>query len=233
MTRRAVDAVESQATSRREFLARVATGIGTLGTSAAILAVVRRGAGAQQPDRSTMLHDTSMVRDSQNLFAMNQMAAKSVSLPPKPNAVPLLTDPQRDELEHHIRCQCGCTLDVFTCRTTDFSCQVSPAMHRDIMALVKGGYNAKEITDAFVAVYGERAMMAPRKAGFDLLAWFAPGTAVVLGAAGLGVLLKRWQDRARERAMALPQTPRYTPDGDATPEELARLEAAVRGDDSQ
>ena len=136
MTRRAVSRPNPDATSRREFLARVATGVGTLGTSAAMLAVLRHQVEAQQPDRSAMLHDTSMVRDSQNLFAMDQMAAKSVSLPAKPNAIPLLTVPQRDELEHHIRCQCGCTLDVFTCRTTDFSCQVSPAMHRDVMALL-------------------------------------------------------------------------------------------------
>ena len=33
---------------------------------------------------------------------------------------------KRDELEHQIHCQCGCNLDVYTCRTTDFSCEVSP-----------------------------------------------------------------------------------------------------------
>ena len=79
----------------------------------------------------------------------------------------MLTPTQRDDLEHHIRCQCGCTLDVYTCRTTDFSCQVSPAMHRDVMALVEGGYWAQEIIDAFVETYGERALMAPNKVGLQ------------------------------------------------------------------
>jgi cytochrome c-type biogenesis protein CcmH len=204
--------------SRRDFLVRATGGLG------AVLA--GKSAFAQQAKG-----DTGVVRDSTNLFAMDQMAMRPVRLPPKPNATPLLTDLQRDELEHHIRCQCGCTLDVFTCRTTDFSCQVSPAMHRDVIGLIKGGYSAPEIMDAFVAVYGERVLMAPRKAGFNLLAWFAPGTAVVIGAAAVGVMLKRWQERARERTAKLPLTPRYTPDIEATPEELARLEAAVRAED--
>jgi cytochrome c-type biogenesis protein CcmH len=114
-------------------------------------------------------------------------------------------------------------LDVYTCRTTDFSCRVSPAMHRDVMSLVQGGYSAQEIIDAFVDAYGERVLMAPRKSGFDLLAWFAPGVSVIIGGAALGVLLHRWRSR--------PAAPVHQPAVmiDATPEELARLEAAVKG----
>ena len=81
---------------------------------------------------------------------------------------------ERDAVEHRMRCQCGCTLDVYTCRTTDFSCQVSPSMHRDVMGLVAGGYTAQEILDAFVGVYGERVLMAPPAAGFNLVGWVAP-----------------------------------------------------------
>ena len=106
---------------------------------------------------------------------MDQGAARPVRLPPKANAVKQLTNTQRDALEHQLHCQCGCTLDVFTCRTTDFSCQVSPAMHRDVMALVDGGYSAQEIIDAFVSTYGERVLMAPPRSGFNILAWVSPG----------------------------------------------------------
>ena len=94
-----------------------------------------------------------------------------------------MTPMQRDALEHQIRCQCGCTLDVYTCRTTDFSCQVSPAMHRDIMALVEGGYSAQEILDAFVDTYGERALMAPKKEGFNWAGYLVPFGALAAGAA--------------------------------------------------
>jgi cytochrome c-type biogenesis protein CcmH len=205
-------------TSRREFLARVAG-------AAAAGAFVSRVAGAQQ--RGAM-HDSSIVRDTTNLFAMDQKAARAVQRPPKPGAKPALTVAQRDEVEHRIRCQCGCTLDVFTCRTTDFSCQVSPAMHRDVIALVDGGYSAQEIIDAFVETYGERVLMSPRKSGFNLLAWFAPGVAVLLGGAGILILLRRWNSEKAVLPAARHTVGRSVA---ATSDELARLDAAVRGDD--
>jgi cytochrome c-type biogenesis protein CcmH len=210
-------------TSRREFLRRA-------GLGAVSALVADRALPAQQRGAT---HDSSIVRDTTNLFAMDQSAARTVQLPPKPGASPSMTNLQRDDLERRIHCQCGCTLDVFTCRTTDFSCQVSPAMHRDVIALVNGGYTAQEIIDAFVGVYGERALMAPKKSGFNLLAWFTPGVAVLTA----GVLLFMWlRDRERREprrvAGSAPAAPSAIPGVDATPEELARLEAAVKGDDA-
>jgi cytochrome c-type biogenesis protein CcmH len=207
--------------SRREFLRRV-------GLGAATMLVGRRVAAAQQ--RGAM-HDSTIVRDTTNLFAMDQMAARPVRLPPKAGAVPSMTDVERDALEHRIHCQCGCTLDVFTCRTTDFSCQVSPAMHRDVMALVKGGYSAQEIIDAFVGVYGDRALMAPRTSGFNLLAWLTPGVLVLAGGVALSIWLRGRQRPAPRTSPSAARKPLDIPGLDATPEELARLEAAVKGDE--
>src|SRR5437764_77631 len=118
-------------TSRREFLARLAGG------SVAFASVARVGRAQQSTGRG-MIHDSTMVKDSSNLFPMDQDAALPVRLPRKPNAAPSMTDRERDDLEHGLHCQCGCTLSVFICRTTDFSCQVSPAMHRDVVELVRG-----------------------------------------------------------------------------------------------
>jgi cytochrome c-type biogenesis protein CcmH len=205
--------------SRRAFLSGAGAGFGSM-----IIAV--RAAAQQQPNpRARMTHDSSIVRDTTNLFAMDQGAARPVRLPPKPNAVKQLTNVQRDALEHQLHCQCGCTLDVFTCRTTDFTCQVSPAMHRDVMALVEGGYSAQEIIDAFVSTYGDRVLMAPPRSGFNMLAWVSPGIAVLAAAAFILAFLRR------------SQSPRTAPLGpaakgvDATDDELARIEAAVRRDD--
>src|SRR5689334_24563459 len=117
---------------------------------------------------------------------MNQEAAQTVRRPPKRDARALLNTDERDALEHGIRCQCGCTLDVYICRTTDFSCQVSPAMHRDVIALVEGGYSAQEILDAFVGTYGERALMSPKREGFNLAGYLMPFAAL---AAGLGAVI--------------------------------------------
>jgi cytochrome c-type biogenesis protein CcmH len=206
-------------TSRRDFLRRAGSG------AAAMLLAAR--ADAQQRGAT---HDSLIVKDTANLFAMDQSAARSVRLPPKPGVSPSMTVTERDELERHIHCQCGCTLDVFTCRTTDFSCQVSPSMHRDVVALVNGGYTAQEIIDAFVGVYGERARMAPKKSGFTLLAWVTPGAAMVAAGVVLSMWLRRREQPHPRRPGAVDSSPRAVPGVDATPDELARLEAAVKGD---
>ncbi len=208
--------------SRRVFLAGAGAGIGS------VLAAARSLAQQQQPNpRAGQVHDSSLVRDTTN-FGVMDMSVKPVQLPPKPNAKAQLTTAQRDALEHQLHCQCGgCTLDVFTCRTTDFSCQVSPAMHRDVMGLVEGGYGAQEIIDAFVSVYGQRVLMAPPRSGFNILAWISPGIAVVIAGAFILGFLRRSQAPARA-----PLGPRAQ-GVDATDDELARLEAAIRRDDRQ
>lgn len=164
-----------------------------------------------------------------NLFEMDQAAARRVQRPSRPGASASMNDDQRDALEHDIRCQCGCTLDVYTCRTTDFACQVSPAMHRDVVTLVENGYSAQEIIDAFVDTYGERVLMAPRKEGFNWAGYLVPFAALGAGAAGLAVALRRMQQRGmRPSASRVASAPRAVP---ANADEMARLDAAVRRDD--
>ena len=149
---------------------------------------------------------------------------RPVTLAPKPGAKPSMTDAQRDELEHQIHCQCGCNLDVYTCRTTDFACSVSPAMHSDVMGLVAGGHSAREILAAFRAVYGEKVLMAPIKSGFNLLGYTMPFIALGTGAIVVAALMRRW----RSHAPAVATVP--SAHVDATERELAALDAAVRQD---
>ena len=201
---------------RREFVTRLAAGW----AGALTAAVVGRRSLAQAPQAPTSV-------DSSNLFAMDQSASRPVRLPPKPGARVVVSADERDALEHRIRCQCGCTLDVYTCRTTDFSCQVSPSMHRDVMALVSGGYSAQEIIDAFVGVYGERVLMAPPATGFNLLGWVAPFAALGVGSILVAVLLRSWRRPATPSASSGAVSIHST---DATEAELARLDAAVRDD---
>jgi cytochrome c-type biogenesis protein CcmH len=203
---------------RRVFLVRLAAGVG--GGSAAAVGAARRLEGQAQQLPGAM--------DSSNLFAMDQSASRPVRLPPKPGARAVVSAAERDALEHRLRCQCGCTLDVFTCRTTDFSCQVSPSMHRDVLALVAGGYTAQEIIDAFVGVYGERVLMAPPAEGFNLLGWLAPFVALGAGAVVVVALLRSWR---RPQRASSEQPTSASRRGDATDEELARLAAAVRDDE--
>jgi cytochrome c-type biogenesis protein CcmH len=149
---------------------------------------------------------------------------KPVTLAPEPNAKPSMTDAQRDDLEHQIHCQCGCNLDVYTCRTTDFACSVSPAMHSDVMGLVDGGHGAQEILAAFKAVYGEKVLMSPVRSGFNLVGYTMPFVALGAGAIGIAALLRRWKSRSRQETLVAHSHP------DATEGELAALDAAVRKD---
>ena len=155
---------------------------------------------------------------------MEQDAYRQVRRPPKPDAVASMTDEQRDDLEHRIKCQCGCVLDVFTCRTTDFSCGVSPAMHRDVISLINGGYNAAEIMTAFQSVYGERVLMAPLKQGFNWLGYIMPFAAIIVGGGVVAALIRKW---GRREGAAVPVAVGAV---DATPDELRLLNEAMRDD---
>ncbi len=146
-----------------------------------------------------------------------------VKLAPKPGAQSSMTDAQRDELEHQIHCQCGCNLDVYTCRTTDFACSVSPAMHSDVMGLVAGGHSAPEILAAFKAIYGEKVLMAPVRSGFNLLGYTVPFIALGTGAVVVAALMRRW----KRMPVVSTAPPAHV---DATEGELAALDAAVRQD---
>lgn len=171
---------------------------------------------------------------------------RPVRLPAKPGARPSMTAEQRDALEHQLSCPCPCTLDVFTCRTS-MACGFSPAMHRDVIALVDGGYSGDEILAAFERAYGEQVLMAPKKAGFNWAGYLAPFAAIGGGGVVLALMMRRWSRRAaavsaaaqaeRARRAAGNGHGAYTASagyaGDATPDELAALEAAVRGGDER
>ncbi len=190
--------------TRREFVAGMA--------GAGVALAFGRSAHAQQSDQ---------------FFngPMEQNAYLPVKLAARAGAAPSMTDEGRDDLEHRIKCQCGCVLDVYTCRTTDFSCSVSPAMHADVMGLVTGGYTASEILAAFQSVYGERVLMAPVKQGFNLLGYAMPFAVLIAGGAIVGGLIRKWGRRsAAEPHAATPQSV------DATEEELDELAAAVKDD---
>jgi cytochrome c-type biogenesis protein CcmH len=128
-------------------------------------------------------------------------------------------------IEKRLRCTCGCTLDVYTCRTTDFSCTYSPQLHREVLQLRDSGMNGQQIVDAFVAKYGEQALMAPEPHGFNLAGYLLPGSLVtVAGGVMLWILSQR---RVRTEAELAPVAV------DATPDELERLRQALAEDENR
>lgn len=204
-----------RAQSRRAFVMRAGAVVGGLGL------LVRR-AGAQEQQASTTNGGEEMTSDSY----------KPVSRPPKPGATPSMSKVELETFERQLACPCPCTLDIYTCRTTDFSCGISPAVHGDIQRLVDGGYTATEIMEVLTGTYGDFILNSPRKEGFSLAAWFAPFAAVAVGAVGIGAMLRSWRLNAKTadaaRVARAAAQPANAPSVDATPEELARLEAALR-----
>lgn len=129
-------------------------------------------------------------------------------------------------IEHRLACSCGCTLDIFTCRTTDFTCTYSPELHREVLALRDDGKTAQQILDAFVEKYGEKALMAPKPAGvINLTGYLLPGGLIAAAAAGLVLFItRRKASVAAANATAAPASPvgAY-----ASPDELDRLRRAL------
>ncbi|MGH7579202.1 MAG: cytochrome c-type biogenesis protein CcmH, partial [Gemmatimonadales bacterium] len=105
-------------------------------------------------------------------------------------------------IEQRLACSCGCTLDIFTCRTTDFTCTYSPKLHREVVALDRAGKSAREILDAFVAEYGEQALMAPRPEGFNLWGYLLPGSAILLAGGALVAFVSRRRVSVAQAAAA-------------------------------
>ncbi len=105
-------------------------------------------------------------------------------------------------IEKQLHCTCGCNLDVYTCRTTDFTCTVSPAMHEQVVDLAAQGMTGPQIIDQFVREHGVAILMAPPKRGFNLVT----------------LVLRRWA-----RTAAPDPVPARPLAAAGTPEELERL----------
>jgi cytochrome c-type biogenesis protein CcmH len=207
--------------ARREFLRR----LGGLALSGAALATVRLA--AQQVPLSGQ-GETGALRDPGSAGRpQERMTARD-------------NDEFVTAVEHRLQCTCGCTLDIYTCRTTDFTCTYSPALHKDVLALKEEGKTADEIVAAFVAKYGEKILMAPKPEGFNIAGYVVPGTLILLVGGVMFLILQR---RTRMRAAAAaggagptasPSRPApevFSPAGagpDASADELERLNRELR-----
>ena len=194
--------------TRRQFLAAVAAGAGSAAVAGSLAAQAPEATPQQASSASNVVMDPSGYRE--------------VRRPPKPGARPVLTKEQSDALEHQLGCACPCTLDVFTCRTTDFSCTYSPKLHREVLALRNEGMSAQQVIDAFVDKYGEKALMAPKPKGFNLAGYLVPGAVITAAGAALAFVIGR-----RRAVAATPAGSGAMAPVDASPEELDRLRRAL------
>jgi cytochrome c-type biogenesis protein CcmF len=83
----------------------------------------------------------------------------------------------------------------------------------------------KEISDSFVGTDGESILLLPREKRFNRASYLTPFAAIGGGAALILTLLRKWR-RAARPARAVSQARAV----ETTPDELARLDAALRND---
>jgi len=111
-----------------------------------------------------------------------------------------------ERLEHELACPVCEGQSV-----ADSNAPESRAIRADIPQRINAGQSDEQIRAAYVALYGQRILLTPSNGGIGLVAWVVPAVAVLLGAFGIGIALRRWS-----------RTPRLT----ATPQDEARVRDA-------
>ncbi len=84
----------------------------------------------------------------------------------------------------------------------DSNAPESRAIRTDIASRISAGESDAQIRDAYVAIYGERILLTPSNDGIGVVAWGIPVVALVLGAAGIAIALRRWSRTPRLTATA-------------------------------
>jgi len=105
-------------------------------------------------------------------------------------------------VEERLTCQCGCGLTVHTCN--HMQCSFGVPVKKDVADSLAAGQTGEQIISRYVAQYGEKILSSPTRRGFNLLAWYGPYAALLVSAAVLLLMLRRWQS-AGPRAMARDQ----------------------------
>ena len=165
----------------------------------------RRVPSAEQPSQADRLYNPNVVQE-------------------RAAATERDNDPAVKALEHRLKCTCGCNLDIYTCRTTDFTCTYSPALHREVLTLFDSGKSADQVVEAFVAKYGESILMAPRPEGFNLAGYLVPGIVIAAVALLLAWVLVR---RGRRLAPVSPDRGTAGCGEGGNPAEDERLRSAL------
>ena len=177
--------------------------------------------------RRLLAQEPMKVLPKEAIAAADKLAEPWLVGRPQDEITAMDNDPGVIALERRLHCTCGCTLDIYTCRTTDFSCTYSPALHKEIVAMVLAKQTPEDIVKAFVAREGEKMLMAPVASGFNLAGYLVPGLVVT----SVGLALVAWLSRRRVAVAAVSGGPVATP-LPPDPEALERLQRALDEVDS-
>lgn len=102
-----------------------------------------------------------------------------------------------NRLEHELACPVCEGQSVF-----DSNSSQSAAIRDDIPRRIAAGQSDEQIRDYYVTLYGEKMLETPSNSGLGIVAWGVPALAVILGAAGIFVAVRRWSHTPRLAATA-------------------------------
>jgi cytochrome c-type biogenesis protein CcmH len=107
------------------------------------------------------------------------------------------------EVSSELRCVVCQNLSV-----ADSPSDLAKEMRNLVRELLQQGKTPDEIKAYFQSRYGDFVLLEPPKRGFNLLVWGLPFAAILVGAGGVYLVVKRWTVRGHE---ALPPLdPAYT-----------------------
>lgn len=110
------------------------------------------------------------------------------------------------EVEEALICQCGCGIVLKHCPHQDCGFAIPARQH--IADLITEGKGKDEIIEIFLKQYGQKALAAPKKEGFNLLGYILPFIALIAAAFFLSRVIRSWTSRgAREEEKVLEHLP--------------------------
>ena len=83
---------------------------------------------------------------------------------------------------------------------TQSSTETARAARADIRRRVAAGESDAEIRQAYIDKFGPSILLNPESGGLGILVWGLPAAALVLGAGGLVLALRRWRREPHLRA---------------------------------
>ena len=101
-----------------------------------------------------------------------------------------------EQAVHDVAAQLRCVV-CQNLSVADSPSEMAAQMRAIVRERLEAGETPEQVREYFVARYGEWILLAPRRAGFNLLVWGFPLAAVAVGFVIVALLLRRWTRRRR------------------------------------
>jgi cytochrome c-type biogenesis protein CcmH/NrfF len=112
-----------------------------------------------------------------------------------------------DKDSHEVMCVCGCNQLLGECNHV--GCPDSEGMRAQLAASIAKGDSDNDIFHQFQEQYGPVVLASPRFTRFNQVAWIMPPLMLILGIAGVLLIVRNWKLRTVPMP-AVPDTAAFT-----------------------